>query len=208
MAEIVHIHPLNPQPRLLQQAVDVIQWGGVIVYPTDASYALGCHIGDKNALQRICQIRRLPEKHYFSLMCKSISNLGSYAQLSNSAFRLVKALTPGPYTFIMQASREVPKQLLIDKRKTIGMRIPDNPVIQALLERLGEPLMNSTLSLPGDDWPLNDVDEMEFRVGKQVDLILYAGPCSLESTTVIDLVNDEPVVVREGLGKVSHLLHE
>lgn len=206
MAEIITIHPDNPQPRFLQQAIEVLNWGGVIVYPTDSSYALGCHIGDKQALARICKIRQLPEKHFFSLMCRDLSAIGTYAQLSNSAFRLIKSLTPGPYTFIMQATREVPKRLLTDKRKTIGLRIPANTVTQALLARLGEPMMNSSLTLAGDEWPLNDIDEMEARVGKHVDLILYSGACSLESTTVIDVSHDEPILVREGLGAVVSLL--
>lgn len=208
MAEIIHIHPQNPQPRFLQRAIDVLEWGGVIVYPTDSSYALGCRIGDKRALQRICRIRQLPEKHYFSLMCRDLSELGNYALVSNSGFRLLKSLIPGPYTFIMQATREVPKRLIDDKRKTIGLRIPRHTVTQGLLETLEEPIMNSTLNLPGDEWPLNDIDDIAAKVGKNVDLILYAGPCSLESTTVIDLSNDEPVLIREGLGEVQSLLVE
>ena len=199
------IHPENPQPRLISQAVAVLRHGGIVVYPTDSSYALGCHLGDKAALERIRRIRQLDAQHNFTLMCQDLSELATYARVGNQAFRLLKALTPGPYTFILTASREVPRRLQHPRRKTIGLRVPDHPIAQALLETLGEPMLSVTLILPGDDMPLTDPEEIRERIGKQGDVIIYGGYCGHEPTTVIDLSGESPQVVREGKGDISFL---
>ncbi len=199
------IHPENPQPRLISQAVAVLRHGGIVVYPTDSSYALGCHLGDKAALERIRRIRQLDAQHNFTLMCQDLSELATYARVGNQAFRLLKALTPGPYTFILTASREVPRRLQHPRRKTIGLRVPDHPIAQALLETLGEPMLSVTLILPGDDMPLTDPEEIRERIGKQVDVIIDGGDCGHEPTTVIDLSGESPQVVREGKGDISFL---
>ncbi len=199
------IHPENPQPRLISQAVAVLRHGGIVVYPTDSSYALGCHLGDKAALERIRRIRQLDAQHNFTLMCQDLSELATYARVGNQAFRLLKALTPGPYTFILTASREVPRRLQHPRRKTIGLRVPDHPIAQALLETLGEPMLSVTLILPGDDMPLTDPEEIRERIGKQVDVIIDGGYCGHEPTTVIDLSGESPQVVREGKGDISFL---
>ena len=203
MSQFFRIHPDNPQNRLIVQAVDIMRRGGVIAYPTDSAYALGCHIGDKHALQRLRQIRRLDDDHHFSLLCRDLSDLGIYAKVSNAAYRLLKAATPGPYTFILQASREVPRRLVNPKRKTIGLRVPENEICSALLAELGEPIMSSTLIMPGDEYPLSDPYEMRELLEHQVDLAIDGGYCGLESTTVIDLEQDVPVVVREGCGDLD-----
>lgn len=200
MSYTLEIHPHNPEPRLIRQAADVLIKGGVIVYPTDSTYALACHIGDKNALERIRRIRQLSDKHNFTLTCRDLSEISTYARLSNSAYRLLKAYTPGPYTFILDATAEVPRRLMHPKRKTIGLRVPDHPVALALLEAVGEPLMTTSLILPGEELPLSEVYDIEERLGRQVDLILDCGACGLEATTVIDLVDGVPQVVREGKG--------
>ncbi len=199
------VHPRNPQPRLISQAVAVLRHGGTVVYPTDSSYALGCHLGDKAALDRIRRIRQLDERHNFTLMCQDLSELATYARVSNQAFRLLKALTPGPYTFILSASREVPRRLQHPRRKTIGLRVPDHPVAQALLESLGEPMLSVTLILPGEDLPLTDPEEIRERLGRQVDVIIDGGACGPEPTTVIDLTGESPELVREGKGDVGFL---
>jgi tRNA threonylcarbamoyl adenosine modification protein (Sua5/YciO/YrdC/YwlC family) len=203
VSQFFRIHPDNPQPRLIHQAVDIIRAGGVIVYPTDSAYALGCRLGDKQALMRIRQIRRLDDDHNFSLVCRDLSDLGTYARVSNMAYRLIKAATPGPYTFVLQATREVPRRLVHPKRKTIGVRVPDNEICQALLNELGEPLMSSTLILPGDDYPLSDALEIRDLLEHQVDLIIDGGFCGIETTTVIDLEEDVPVILRKGLGDLE-----
>ena len=203
MSQFFRIHPDNPQARLINQAVEIIRQGGVVVYPTDSAYALGCHIGDKQALQRIRQIRRLDDDHNFSLVCSDLSDLGVYAKVSNSAYRLLKAATPGPYTFVLQATKEVPRRLVDPRRKTIGLRVPDNVICSALLHELGEPIMSSSLILPGHEFPLTDPLEMRDLLEKQVDLIIDGGFCGLESTTVIDLENDLPVILREGRGDLA-----
>jgi len=203
MSQFFSIHPDNPQARLIRQAVDIVRQGGVIIYPTDSAYALGCHIGDKQALQRIRQIRRLDDDHNFSLVCRDLSDLGVYARVSNSAYRLLKAATPGPYTFVLQATKEVPRRLVNPKRKTVGLRVPDNAICSALLNELGEPIMSSSLILPGHEYPLTDPLEMRDLLEKQVDLIIDGGFCGLESTSVIDLENDQPVILREGRGDLS-----
>jgi tRNA threonylcarbamoyl adenosine modification protein (Sua5/YciO/YrdC/YwlC family) len=202
MSQFFHIHPANPQPRLIKQAVDIIRSGGVIAYPTDSAYALGCHLGDKDALERIRRIRQLDDKHNFTLMCRDLSELGTYARVDNHAFRLIKAHTPGAFTFILQATREVPKRLMHPKRQTIGLRIPDNPIALELLASLGEPMMSVTLIMPGEPEPLNDAEEIRDRLQKLVDLVIDGGACPLQPTSVVDLV-DQPVILREGGGDVS-----
>jgi tRNA threonylcarbamoyl adenosine modification protein (Sua5/YciO/YrdC/YwlC family) len=206
MSQYFRIHPDNPQARLVNQAVDIIRGGGIVVYPTDASYALGCHLGDKDALTRIRHIRRLGEKHNFTLVCRDLSELATYARVDNSAYRLLKACTPGPYTFILPATREVPRRLVHPKKKTIGIRVPDNRVCQALLGELGEPLMSTTLQLPGDEYPLSDPEEIRDRLEHQVELIVDGGYGGLEITTVVSLEDGVPEIVREGLGDMSPFL--
>ena len=203
MSQLFRIHPVNPQPRLVQQAVEILNKGGVIVYPTDSAYALGCHIGDKKALDRIRDIRRLQRDHHFALVCRDLSDLGTYANVHNSAYRQIKAATPGPFTFILPASREVPRRLVDEKRKTIGLRVPDNEICRALLEKMCEPIMSTTLILPGDEDPLTDPDEIRELLQHQVDLVIDGGYCGLETTTVVSLEEDYPVIVREGMGDTS-----
>ncbi len=202
MSVVVQIHPVNPQQRLLQQVVDRLRAGAVIIYPTDSAYALGCHIGDKTALDRIRAIRRLDEKHNFTLVCRDLSELSTYAIVDNASYRLLRTHTPGPYTFILKATAEVPRRLMNPRRKTIGMRVPDNAIALALLELLDEPLMSVTLTLPGDEFPLTDPEEMQQRLGHLVDLIVDGGACGLEPTSVVDLAGGTPVVTRRGKGEV------
>ena len=203
MAQYFHIHPHNPQRRLIRRAVEIICQGGVVVYPTDSSYALGCHIGDTEAMERIRVIRQLDDKHNFTLVCRDLSEVASYAKVSDAAYRLLKANTPGPYTFILPATREVPRRLQHPKRKTIGLRIPDNIITEALLAELGEPLMSVTLILPGEDIPLSDPAEIRAQLEHRVDLIIDGGHCGLEPTTVIDMENDQPHITRAGKGSAS-----
>lgn len=200
MAQTLEIHPQNPEPRLIRQAADILLSGGVIIYPTDSTYALACHIGDKNALEKIRRIRQLSDKHNFTLMCRDLSEISSYARVSNSAYRLLKAYTPGPYTFILEATAEVPRRLMHPKRKTIGLRIPDHPVSLALLEALGEPVMSTSLILPDEEHPLSEIYDIEEKMGKLVDLIIESGACGIEPSTVIDLVDGVPQVIRVGKG--------
>jgi tRNA threonylcarbamoyl adenosine modification protein (Sua5/YciO/YrdC/YwlC family) len=199
------IHPETPQPRLIRQAAEIIRVGGVVVYPTDATYALGCLIGDKDALDRIRRIRGLDESHQLTLVCRDLSEIASYAKVGNAHYRLLKATTPGPYTFILSATKQVPRRVQHPKRKTIGIRVPDNVILQALLTELGEPLMSTTLQLPGDEQPLNDPYEVRQRLEKLVDLIIDGAFGDLEPTTVVDLSEDVPRVVREGRGDVARL---
>ena len=203
MSQFFSIHPDNPQQRLIQQSVAIIRAGGVVVYPTDSGYALGCHLGDKKALERIRRIRQLDEKHNFTLVCRDLSELGSYARVDNVAYRLIKGHTPGPYTFILKATAEVPRRLMHPKRRTIGLRVPDNAIALALLAELGEPLMSVTLMLPGDELPLTDPYEIRQLLQHQLDLVIDGGFCGLEPTTVVDLVEDIPVVLRQGQGDSS-----
>ena len=201
MSQYFSIHPVNPQVRLIKRAVEMIRQGALVAYPTDSCYAFGCHIGDKNALDRIRRIRKVDEKHNFTLVCRDLSELGNYAFVDNATFRLLRAYTPGPYTFILRASREVPRRMQVPKRKTIGLRIPDHPIAQALLEQLAEPLMSSTLILPGDEAPMTDPEEMRSRLEHLVDLVIDGGYCGVEPTTVVDMVDDSYEILRQGKGK-------
>ena len=203
MSQFFQIHPDNPQVRLIKQAADIVRKGGIIVYPTDSAYAIGCHIGDKKALERIRRIRQLDDKHNFTLVCRDLSELATFARVDNTQYRLLKACTPGPYTFILKATAEVPRRLMHQKRKTIGLRVPENPTAQALLEELNEPLMSVTLIMPGDADPLIDPYDIRALLEHDVDLIIDGGYCGLEMTTVIDLADDDPVLVRQGKGDVA-----
>ncbi|MCP4994954.1 MAG: threonylcarbamoyl-AMP synthase [Gammaproteobacteria bacterium] len=203
MAQFFTIHPENPQQRLIHTAVEIINRGGVVAYPTDSSYALGCHIGDKNAMERIRRIRKLDEKHNFTLVCRDLSEISTYAKVGNQHYRLLKALTPGPYTFIHKATKQVPKRLQHAKRKTIGFRVPDNEIAQNLLAALGEPIMSVTLILPEDDLPLTDPYEMREILDHSVDLIIDGGYCGYEPTSVVDMEEEVPGVIREGKGDLS-----
>lgn len=203
MSEYLYIHPHNPQPRLIKQAVELIREGSVIAYPTDSAYALGCHLGDKAAMERIIRIRDLDQRHNFTLLCRDLSDIATYAKVDNSTYRLLKTYTPGAYTFILQATSDVPRRLLHPKRKTIGIRIPDHPICQALLDELKEPLLTSTLLMPGEEEPLNDPEIILERLGGRLDLIIDGGASSLESTTVVDLTGDSPHINRVGRGDPS-----
>jgi tRNA threonylcarbamoyl adenosine modification protein (Sua5/YciO/YrdC/YwlC family) len=203
MAQFFQIHPENPQVRLVRRAVEILLEGGVIVYPTDSSYAFGCQIGAKEAMERIRRIRQLDAKHNFTLVCRDLSEITTYAKIDNQAFRLLKSLTPGPYTFIHEATKQVPRRLLHPKRKAIGIRVPDNVICRDLLAELNQPILSSTLMLPGDDRPLTDPEEMRDALDKQVDLIIDGGFCGLEPTTVVDMIADPPQVVRVGKGDPS-----
>lgn len=185
--------------RLINQAVDIIRNGGVVVYPTDSSYAIGCHLGDKSAMERIRRIRQVDDKHYFTLVCSDLSEISTYAKVDNSDYRMLKSLTPGPYTFLLKATHEVPRRLMHPKRRMIGIRVVSNPIVQALLSELGQPIMSSTLIMPGKDMPETDASEIRDLLEKQVDLIIDGGNCGHEATTVINMV-DGPTLVRQGKG--------
>jgi tRNA threonylcarbamoyl adenosine modification protein (Sua5/YciO/YrdC/YwlC family) len=200
MSEFLQIHPVTPQPRLISRAVDAIRGGQVIVYPTDTSYALGCRIGEKSALDRIRRIRDLDERHNFTLACRDLSDIATYAKVTNQNYRLLKAFAPGPYTFILPATRQVPRMLQHPKRKTIGIRLPEHAITMALLQELGEPLMTTSLILPGDEQPLNDPEDIRDRLDKLVDVIIDGGTGGIEPSTMVDLVDDVPQVVRRGVG--------
>ena len=201
MSQYFEIHPTNPQMRLVHQAVEIIDAGGVVAYPTDSSYALGCHLGDKKALERIRRIRRIDEKHNLTLVCSDLSEISTYAKINNSDYRLLKSLTPGPYTFILNATHEVPRRLMHPKRRTIGIRVVDHAVVRALLDELEQPLMSTTCILPGESMPLTEADEIRDALDRQLDLIIDSGHCGIEPTTVIDLTGDAPRLVREGMGR-------
>ncbi|HQV42200.1 MAG: threonylcarbamoyl-AMP synthase [Moraxellaceae bacterium] len=203
MSHYLYVHPENPQSRLIKQAVALIKQGAVIAYPTDSAYALGCHIGDKAAMERIIRLRELDERHNFSLLCRDLSDIATYAKVDNATYRLLKACTPGAYTFVLTATSEVPKRLLNPKRKTIGIRVPDHAICQALLAELDEPLLTSTLQLPGDEYPLSDPEEVKDRLESRIDLIIDGGVGTLESTTVVDLSGDSPVILRQGIGDAA-----
>jgi tRNA threonylcarbamoyl adenosine modification protein (Sua5/YciO/YrdC/YwlC family) len=202
VALYLEVHPVNPQPRLLKQAVEVIRGGGVIAYPTDSCYALGCHIGDKDALERLRRIRGADKHHHFTLVCRDLAEVSRYARVENWQFRMLKSLAPGPYTFLLPATKEVPRRVQHAKRQTIGIRVPDHPVPRLLLAELGEPLMSSTLLLPGEDLPLTDGEMIRERLDNALDVIVDGGHCGIEPTTVIDLAVSPPVVVRQGKGPV------
>jgi tRNA threonylcarbamoyl adenosine modification protein (Sua5/YciO/YrdC/YwlC family) len=197
---LIEIHPRNPQARNVAAAVEIIRTGGLIAYPTDSSYALGCHIGDKHSIDRIRRIRRTEKRHNFTLVCSDLSEISLYARVENWAYRLIKSLTPGPYTFVLPATRGLPKRLQNPKRRTIGIRVPRHNLVRAMLEALGEPIMSSTLTLPGDDRPLTDPHEIQSRIGHEVEAIIEAGPTGIEPTTVLDLTSGSIEVLREGLG--------
>ncbi len=203
MSQFFQIHPDNPQLRLITQAVSLLRKGGVVVYPTDSGYSLGCHIGDKDALNQIRRIRGLDDKHPFTLVCKDLSELGTYAKVDNSAYRFLKAHTPGPFTFILNATREVPRRLQHPKRKTIGYRVPDNSIALALMDVMGEPIMNTSLILPGEKQIMIDMDDIRERLEKKVDLIIDGGFCGDTPTTVIDMTADSLVLVRQGAGVID-----
>jgi len=200
---MISIHPQNPQHRLIAKAVDIIRGGGVVIYPTDSGYAIGCHIGDKKALDRICSIRSVDAKHNFTLLCRDLSEIATYAQVNNESYRSLKASTPGPYTFIFKASKEVPKRLQNPKKKTIGIRVPDHPIAHAILVELNEPLMTSSLILPEEDLPLYDPQHIQDLLENRVDLIIDGGQSPQIPTTVIDLSSDIPTIIREGAGDSS-----
>jgi tRNA threonylcarbamoyl adenosine modification protein (Sua5/YciO/YrdC/YwlC family) len=203
MAQYFQVIASHPQRRLIVRAAQIVRDGGVIAYPTDSCYALGCHIGDKDAMLRLRRIRRFDERHHLSLVCRDLSDIGVYAKVDNAQYRLLRALTPGSYTFILRGTREVPRRLLHPKRKTIGVRLPDHPVAQALLAELGEPLLSTTAQLPGDGAPLDGGVRIRERLEHDVDLVLDAGSCGTEPTTIIDLTGGEPVVVRRGKGSLA-----
>lgn len=205
MARLVELHPTDPQPHRVAEIAETIRKGGLIAYPTDSSYAFGCHIGDRRAMDRIRRIRQADKKHNFTLICSDLSEIALYARVDNWAYRLLKSLTPGPYTFILEATREVPKRLQNPKRRTIGIRVPDHAIVQAILEALGEPIMSSTLSLPGHDMPVNDVNEIEDLIGTQIEMIIDADSAGIEPTTVIDLSGGQVDILRVGRGDVSML---
>ena len=200
MSQLFEIHPTHPQKRLISQAVEILRQGGVVVYPTDSSYAIGCHLGDKEAMERIQRIRQLDDKHFFTLVCKDLSEIASYAKVDNTQYRTLRALTPGAFTFILQATNEVPRRLLHPKRRMIGIRVMDNPIVQALLEEFGQPILSSTMILPGKDMPETDANEIREKLEKQVDLIIDGGHCGLEPTTVINMVEVPPQLIRQGKG--------
>ena len=205
MGQTFTLHPDNPQERLIKEAVKILRKGGVMVYPTDSCYAFGCMIGNKEGMERIRQIRGVDEKHHFTLVCKDLSEIAHYARVDNRQYRILKAATPGSYTFILEATRGVPRRLQHPKRSTIGLRVPDNTVVSMLLAELGEPILSMTLHLAGDEYPLNDPDEINERLGNRVDVILESGYCSLTPTTVIDLHVTPPELVREGAGDPGKL---
>ena len=205
MAQFFEIHPDNPQRRLIQQAVSIIDRGGLVIYPTDSSYALGCHIGDKSAMERIQRIRHLDHKHHFTLVCSDLSEIGTYAKVSNASYRMMRMLTPGPYTFLLKASSEVPRRLMNPKRKTIGVRVPDNKIVHALLLELGQPIMSSTLIPVGGDQAMDDAEEIREIYQHEVDLVIDGGFCGIEPTTVINLIDPVAQVARQGKGEVAFL---
>ena len=205
MAQYFEIHPDNPQRRLIQQAVSIIDKGGLVVYPTDSSYALGCHIGDKSAMERIQRLRKTDKDHHFTLVCGDLSEIGTYAKVSNSDYRLMKLLTPGPYTFLLKATSVVPRRLMNPRRKTIGVRVPDNNIVRDLLLELGQPIMSSTLIPPGESEPMHDAVEIRERFEHAVDLVIDGGSCGIEPTTVISLIDGVPEIFRHGKGSVEFL---
>lgn len=203
MGQYFKVHPVNPQLRLMNRAAEVVREGGVVVYPTDSSYAFGWNMGDKAALDRVRQLRGIERDHDFTLACRDLSDIATYARVENWAYRLLKALTPGPYTFVLRATQQLPKRLQDPKRRSIGIRVPNHTIAQALLTALGEPLMSSTLLLPSDSFPMTDPEDIRDRVERQVDLIIDGGSCGMDPTSVLDLSSGKVVVVRKGKGDVS-----
>ena len=200
MSQFFQIHPENPQPRLVKQAAQIISAGGIVALPTDSAYALVCRLDDKGAVERLRRIRGVDEKHHLTLLCRDLSEIAQYARVDNQQYRLLKAVTPGPFTVILEATREVPRRLSHPSRKTIGLRVPENRIALALLEELGEPMIGTTLQLPGDEYMLSDPDEVQERLGKQVELVIDGGAGTLEPTTVVDLTGAEPILLRQGRG--------
>ena len=205
MPQLFEVHPENPQPRLLKQAVALLEKGEVLAVPTDSSYALVCHIDDKAAADKLRRVRGVDDKHHLTLLCRDLSELANYARVDNQQYRLIKSATPGPYTFILEASKEVPRRLSHPARKTIGLRVPDNAVLPALLALHNGPLLAATLIPPGETEPMNDAQEIRERFKKQIAAVIDAGACALEPTTVVDLSSEEPVVIREGRGPLAAL---
>jgi tRNA threonylcarbamoyl adenosine modification protein (Sua5/YciO/YrdC/YwlC family) len=205
MAQYFQVHPKDPQPRLIRRSIEILRDGGLIVYPTDSSYALGCRLDNKDGLERIRRIRQLDEDHNFTLVCFDLSQISTFAKINNEAFRLIKSLTPGPFTFILQATRETPRRLQHPKRKTIGIRLPDNPITMALVSELQEPLFSSTLILPGQEDAMVDPEEIRSRLEKEVDLIIDAGIVVYEPTTIVGFTEDRPEIIRQGKGVVESI---
>lgn len=203
MSQYFQIHPDNPQLRLIRQAVQIVDAGGIVALPTDSSYALVCHLDDKGAVDRLRRIRGVDERHHLTLLCRDLSEIANYAKVDNRQYRLLKASTPGPYTFILEATREVPRRLSHPSRKTIGLRVPEHAIAQSLLDELGQPLLGTTLILPGSDLPLNDPEDIREHLQKQIDLVIDGGSCSLLPTTVVDLSSGAPQIVREGRGDAA-----
>jgi len=203
MSQFFTLHPTHPEPRLIKRAVAIVRAGGLIAYPTDSCYALGCHIGDKAAMERMRRVREVDERHHFTLMCRDLSEIGTFAKVDNAQYRLLKAHTPGPYTFILKATRELPRRLSHPKRATIGVRVPEHVVASALLAELNEPILSTTLILPNQDDPLNDADEIRDALEHQLDVIIDGGACGIAPTTVIDLSADAPILVRRGKGDIA-----
>ncbi len=203
MSQLLEVHPQNPQRRLVQIAADALKAGGLVVYPTDTTYALACHIGDKNALERIVALRRLPKNHQFTLACRDLSELGTYARVDNANYRLLMRATHWPFNFILRATKEVPKRLVHVKQRTIGIRVPDHRVAQLLLELMGEPIMTTTLRMPDEDQPFYDALDINDELGRQVDVILDGGACGVEVSTVVDLTGPNPEIIRQGLGDLD-----
>jgi len=205
MTQFFQVHPDNPQLRLIKQAAQIIHGGGIVALPTDSCYALVCHLDDKAAVEKLRRIRGIDEKHHLTLLCRDLSEISTYARVDNKQFRLMKAVTPGPYTFILEATREVPRRLSHPSRKTIGLRVPQNAITEMLMAELGQPLLGTTLILPGEEEPLTDPDMVLERLGKQLDLVIDGGACRLEPTTVVDLTGDEPELIRRGCGDCAAL---
>lgn len=200
MSQFFAIHPQNPQQRLIAQAAAIVRNGGIIAYPTDAAYALGCHLGNRDGVERIRRLRGLSPAHYFTLICRDLSELSLYAKVDNTAFKMIKSLTPGPFTFILPATSEVPRRFLNPKRRTIGLRVPDSPIVSQLLDTLGEPMMSTSCQLPGEELPLSDAEDISDRLGKQLDLVIDGGPGGIETTTLVDLTGESPELLRQGKG--------
>ena len=202
MSQYLVVHPTHPQARLIKRAVEIVRDGGVVVYPTDSTYAVGCHLDDKDAMARVRSLRRLPRDHLLTLVCRDLSALATYARVDNTSYRFIKHYLPGPFTFVLRATREVPRRLLHGRRKTIGLRVPDHPIAQALLAELGEPLMSTTLKLPDEELPVTDVEERRSLLEKAVDVVLDGGPGDVMPTTVVDLTGPQVEVTRQGIGEL------